>query len=53
MQDVDAVDRVFAGQRVDRHFAGRGAIGEVIERMAAPGAAVPVDLRGLVEAGGR
>ena len=53
MQDVGAVDQIFAGQRIDRDFGAGGAIGEIVERRAAAGLAVPMDLRRLVEAGGR
>ncbi|MPL80128.1 hypothetical protein SDC9_26021 [bioreactor metagenome] len=53
MQDVGAQDPVLAGQHVDHHLGHRGAIGEVIERPAAPGDAVPADLRRGIEAGRR
>ena len=51
VKDVDALDPVLAGQRVDRDLAAGGAIGEVVERPAGAGGAVPVDLGRLVEAG--
>ena len=50
VKDVGALDDVFAGQRVDRHFRAGRAIGKIIEWPALPLVAVPVDFRRLVEA---
>ncbi|MNI56400.1 hypothetical protein D3C73_1113990 [compost metagenome] len=53
MEDVGALDDIFACQGIYRDFRDGGAIGEIIERVAAAGGAVPMDLRRLVEPGGR
>ncbi len=50
MEDVHPGDLVLAGEGVDRHLGGRGAVGVVEERPALVGGAVIVDLGGSVEA---
>ncbi len=52
VQDVDALDAGLARERVDGGLGAGGAVGEVVERVAPPRVAVPVDRRRLVEAGG-
>src|SRR3546814_14907058 len=52
VQNVDALDPVFAGEGVDDDLRGSGAVGIVVERPALAGLAVPMDLRRLVKAGG-
>src|SRR3546814_7948978 len=52
VQNVDALDPVFAGEGVDDDLRGSGAVGIVVERPALAGLAVPMDLRSLVKAGG-
>src|SRR3984893_8894267 len=53
VQNVDAQQPVFAGQRVHDYFGYRGAVAIIIERSAAPGFAVIADLGCAVKAGGR
>src|SRR3546814_1355812 len=53
MQQVGAGETVFAGETVDQHFGGRHAIGEIIERIAAAGGAVEMDVRRGIEEIGR
>ena len=52
VQDVDPLDPVFAGERVDGDLRGGGAIGIIVEGAPAAGLAVPIDIRGAIEAGG-
>ena len=52
VQEIGAQEPRFSGERVDRHLRHRGAVGEVVERLALEGSAVEVDL-GRAEIAGR
>ena len=53
VQNVDAQQPIFAGQRVHDYFGHRGTVAKIVERHAAPRLAVIADLGCPVKAGGR
>ena len=53
MQNVGAIDLIFAGQCVKRDLRGRGAIGEIIKRASFSGGTIPMNFGRFIKSGCR